>query len=142
MNIYLKLLSTLFLSLYCCIAAGQSAPSESARAQNKQLTVKEYKTTPDGKNRWIDHITVYDAQGRMIEEFEYGDYGRKLTWRAVYTYGAEGRLEQSVVYNDRGKPSKVRKFEYNADGTLARRYNYAPNGILNSFRQYEYSTEE
>ncbi len=112
-----------------------------AAGQGKRSTVTEYKTTPDGKTRWIDRVTVYDVEGRIIELREYSDYGRRLAWRAVNDY-EQGRLVRQVVYNDRGKASKVRKYEYDDSGRLYRRYNYSPNGILNSYRQYEYSAQD
>ena len=112
-----------------------------AKQQGKSLTVKEWKTTPDGKSKWVDHIEVYNAQGQLIEEFEYGDYGRHLTWRSEYFYNAKGQLEKEIIYNERNKPSKVRKYEYDSNGVCTRRLNYGANGILNSYRQFEFSYE-
>ncbi|MCX4261948.1 MAG: hypothetical protein OSJ31_03490 [Alistipes sp.] len=122
-------------SEYAAVGAADAA------GQGKRSTVTEYKTTPDGKTRWIDRVTVYDVEGRIIELREYSDYGRRLAWRAVNDY-EQGRLVRQVVYNDRGKASKVRKYEYDDSGRLYRRYNYSPNGILNSYRQYEYSAQD
>jgi hypothetical protein len=115
--------------------------SQEARRAGKKLTVKEWKTTPDGKNKWVDHVEVYNAKGQLIEEIEYGDYGRHMTWRSEYFYNAKGQLEKEIVYNERNKPSKVRKFEYDSNGVCIRRLNYGANGILNSYRQFEYSYE-
>jgi hypothetical protein len=84
---------------------------------------------------------VYNAKGQLIEEIEYGDYGRHMTWRSEYFYNAKGQLEKEIVYNERNKPSKVRKFEYDSNGGCIRRLNYGANGILNSYRQFEYSYE-
>lgn len=122
-------------SVYAAVGAADAA------CQGKRSTVTEYKTTPDGKTRWIDRVTVYDVEGRIIEQREYSDYGRRLAWRAINDY-EQGRLVRQVVYNDRGKASKVRKYEYDDSGRLYRRYNYSPNGILNSYRQYEYSAQD
>lgn len=115
--------------------------SEMARQQGKRLTVKEWKTTPDGKNKWVDHVEVYNAEGQLVEEIEYGDYGRHMTWRAEYIYNSKGQLEQQILYNERNKPSKIRKYEYDATGACIRRLNYGANGVLNSYRQFEYSYE-
>lgn len=115
--------------------------SEMARQQGKRLTVKEWKTTPDGKNKWVDHVEVYNAEGQLVEEIEYGDYGRHMTWRAEYIYNSNGQLEQQILYNERNKPSKIRKYEYDATGACIRRLNYGANGVLNSYRQFEYSYE-
>ena len=112
-----------------------------ARAKRQTLLVKEWKTTPDGKNKWVDHTELYDAEGRLIEEREYADYGRYLSWRSTYEYNERGLLIKEVVYNSRGKVQKVRKFEYDSQGVCTRRYNYSPNGMLNSYRQFEYIYE-
>ena len=112
-----------------------------AKAKGRKLTVKEWKTTPDGKNKWVDHVEVYNAKGQLIEEIEYGDYGRHMTWRSEYFYNAKGQLEKEIVYNERNKPTKVRKFEYDSNGTCVRRLNYGANGVLNSYRQFEFSYE-
>lgn len=115
--------------------------STEAKKAGKRLTVKEWKTTPNGKNKWVDHIEVYNAQGQLIEESEYSDYGRSLAWRSEFFYNAKGQLEKEIVYNEHNKVSKVRKYEYDSNGRCIRRLNYGANGILNSYRQFEFSFE-
>ncbi len=115
--------------------------SQMAERAGKHLTVKEWKTTPDGKNSWVDHIEVYNEKGQLISEAEYSDYGRHLAWRSEYEYNAEGQLIKEVVYNERDKVSKVRKFEYDSNGVCTRRLNYNANGTLNSYRKFEYIYE-
>lgn len=132
------ILILLALALVCPVHAGKPERAQMAKDAAKGMMVKEWKTTPDGKNKWVDHIEVYNDKGQLVAEYEYGDYGRHLTWRSEYTYNDKGQLEKEVVYNERDKVQKVRKFEYDAQGVCTRRYNYAPNGMLNSYRQYEY----
>ena len=115
--------------------------SQMAESAGKRLTVKEWKTTPDGKNSWVDHIEVYNEKGQLIEESEYGDYGRHLTWRSELMYNDKGQLVKEIVYNERNKVSKVRKFEYDSNGVCIRRLNYNANGTLNSYRKFEYNYE-
>lgn len=55
------------------------------------------------------------------------------------TYGENGLVEKEVVYDDRNKVVRVRKYEYNADGTKSKQYNYLPNGRLYSIKTYEYA---
>lgn len=112
-----------------------------AESAGKQLTVKEWKTTPDGKKSWVDHIEVYNEKGQLISESEYGDYGRNLAWRSEYEYNSAGQLVKEIVYNERNKISKVRKFEYDSNGVCIRRLNYNANGTLNSYRKFEYIYE-
>lgn len=135
----------MFLLLFClgltlAIAQGPER-ADMARSKGKKLTVKEWKTTPDGKKKWIDHAEIYNAQGQLIEEAEYSDYGTRLAWRSEFTYNAQGQLIEERVYNERNKLSKIRTFEYDADGVCTRRMNYAATGTLNSYRQFEYTYE-
>ena len=112
-----------------------------ARTKGKQLTVNEWKTTPDGKKKWIDHAEVYNAKGELIEEAEYSDYGTRLAWRAEYKYNERGQLVKELIYNERDKLSKIRTFEYDSNGVCTRRMNYSADGKLNSYRQYQYTFE-
>lgn len=112
-----------------------------ARAKGKQLTVNEWKTTPDGKKTWVDHAEVYNAKGQLIEEAEYSDYGTRLAWRAEYIYNDKGQLTKELIYNERDKLSKIRTFEYDANGICTRRMNYSADGKLNSYRQFKYTFE-
>ena len=112
-----------------------------AKQQGKSLTVKEWKTTPDGKNKWVDHTESYNKLGQLIAEAEYSDFGRNLAWRAEYEYNDKGQLIEEVVYNERNKVSKVRKYEYDSNGVCTRRLNYNANGTLNSYRKFEYIYE-
>ena len=120
------LLTLLLLLFSNAVMADYPERGNMAREHGKRLTVKEWKTTPDGKNKW---------------EAEYSDFGRSLSWRSEYSYNDKGQLVQEIVYNERNKPSKVRKFEYDSNGVCTRRLNYNANGTLNSYRQFEYSYE-
>ncbi len=132
-----------FVTLVMSVVAYASEPGrgELARSHGKRLTVKEWKTTPDGRNKWIDHVEVYNALGQLVEEIEYSDFGRHQAWRSEYTYNDKGLLIKEVVYNERNKIDKVRKFEYDDEGVCTRRLNYNANGTLNSYRQFEYIYE-
>lgn len=107
------------------------------REKRKNLTVKEWNTDAKTKARWLDHIKVYDSQGRCIEEIEYASYGQRS--RVTYTYDdVTGKVLEEVEYNDRNKPVRIRKYEWNTDGTKAKQYNYLPNGKLYSVKVFEY----
>lgn len=135
------ILTALAILIVATATAQDPGRAAIARAQGKQLVVKEWKTTPDGRKKWIDHAEVYNAKGQLIEEAEYSDFGTRLAWRSEYEYNAQGQLIKERLYNERNKLDKVRTFEYDADGVCTRRMNYAANGVLNSYRQYEYSFE-
>ena len=107
------------------------------REKRKNLTVKEWNTDSSTKTRWLDHLTVYDSQGRKIEEIEYATYGQRQ--RVTYEYDdATGKVTKEVVYNDRNKPVRIRRYEWNEDGTKMKQYNYLPNGKLYSVKVFEY----
>lgn len=133
----------LFAALLCSVmaVAQEVSPETLAKRQKrKNLTVTEWNTDSKGRNRWMDHVTIYDEQGRKIEEIEYASYGQRE--RVVTTYGENGLVAKEIVYNDRNKPVRIRKYEYNADGTKKKQYNYLPNGKLYSIKEYNYKFEE
>lgn len=133
----------LFAALLCSVmaVAQEVSPETLAKRQKrKNLIVTEWNTDSKGRNRWMDHVTIYDEQGRKIEEIEYASYGQRE--RVVTTYGENGLVAKEIVYNDRNKPVRIRKYEYNADGTKKKQYNYLPNGKLYSIKEYNYKFEE
>ena len=136
------ILTTITLTLVATIAMAQSPERAAmARAKGKQLTVSEWKTTPDGKRKWVDHAETYNAQGQLIEEAEYSDYGTRLAWRSTFEYNDKGQLVKERVYDERNRLSKIRTFEYDANGVCIRRMNYNADCKLNSYRQFEYTFE-
>ncbi|MBQ8100700.1 MAG: hypothetical protein IJV55_08365 [Paludibacteraceae bacterium] len=134
--------SIVFLSILWLAMAGMAQVSVSPetlakRAKRKNLTVKEWNTDQSTKTRWLDHVNVYDSEGRKIEEIEYATYGQRQ--RVTYEYDdTTGRVIKEVVYNDRNKPVRIRKYEWNEDGTKAKQYNYLPNGKLYTIKVFEY----
>lgn len=121
-------------------ALSQSSPEslDDKRERKKNLTVREFNTDAKGKNMWMDHVTVYNAKGFKVEEIEYATYGMRQ--RVTFSYDAKDFCIKEVVYDDRNKVTRIRKYEYNADGTKKTQYNYLPNGRLYSTKQYKYTT--
>lgn len=121
------------------IAFAQSSPESltDKRERKKNMTINEYNTDANGKNRWLDHTTVYNARGNKIEEIEYATYGMRE--RVLFEYDANDQCIKEVVYDDRNKVSRIRKYAYHPDGTKKTQYNYLPNGRLYSTKQYQYS---
>ena len=126
------------LCLSCFAENSLLTPEQLAkREKRKNLTVKEWNTDSKTKVRWLDHVKVYDAQGRCIEEIEYASYGQRVRVTSKYD-DATGKVVEEVEYNDRNRPVRIRKYEWNADGTKAKQYNYLPNGKLYSVKVFEY----
>ncbi|NDP20980.1 MAG: hypothetical protein GZ091_07870 [Paludibacter sp.] len=130
---------TLLLLGVISIACAQSSPESliDKRERKKNMTINEYNTDANGKNRWLDHTTVYNARGNKIEEIEYATYGMRE--RVLFEYDTTDFCIKEVVYDDRNKVSRIRKYAYNPDGTKKTQYNYLPNGRLYSTKQYQYS---
>lgn len=120
--------------------SAQTSPEsiDEKRERKKNLTIKEFNTDAKGKNVWMDHLTVYNAKGYKIEEIEYATYGMRQ--RVIFSYDEKDFCIKEVVYDDRNKVTRIRKYEYNSDGTKKTQYNYLPNGRLYSTKQYRYFT--
>ncbi|MBP6231540.1 MAG: hypothetical protein KA397_07845 [Paludibacteraceae bacterium] len=107
------------------------------REKRKFLTVKEWNTDAKGKTSWLDHLTVYDDEGRKVEEIEYANYGQKSRVTSQYD-NVTGKVVREIEYDYKNKPIRIRKYEYNNDGSKKKQYNYLPNGKLFSVKGYEY----
>ena len=133
----------LFCGIHSEYVAGQEkkpttqAPTtlEEKRERRQNRVVKEWNT--EGRRKWLDHLTVWDPEGRKIEEIEYASYGQRE--RVVFEYGDDFKCIKEIVYNEKNKVIRIRKYEYNPDGTKKTQYNYLPNGKLFSVKVYEYS---
>ena len=133
----------LIAALLCGItmSAQELDPATLAKREGrKNLVVKEWNTDARTKTRWLDRQTKYDSQGRKVEEIEYASYGQK--WRETMEYGENGRVVKEVEYDDRNKPVRIRKYEWNENCTKKKQYNYAPNGKLLSIKVFEYVFDE
>ena len=133
-----KLLTILSLLLLTVGLWAEVSPETLAkRAKRKNLVVKEWNTDATSRTKWLDHLTVYDSEGRKVEEIEYNIYGQ--VQRVVTKYNDESMVSEEVVYNSKNQPVRIRKYEYNENGTKAKQYNYLPNGKLYSTKVYEYN---
>ena len=136
----------MILVLMAGIVSAQTVSPETLakRAKRKNLTVREWNTQTDSKGnikmRWLDRITIYDSEGRKVEEIEYTTYGQK--WREVRKYDENGLLLEEVEFNDKNKVTLIHKFKFNENGTKATQYNYLPNGHLYSTKVFEYTFED
>ena len=118
--------------------AHQAPPTtlEERRERRQNRVIKEWNT--EGKRKWMDRLTVWDHLGRKIEDIEYASYGQ--VERVVTEYeGDDPKAVREIVYNDKNKVVRIRKFEYNPDGTRKMQYNYLPSGKLFSVKVFEYS---
>ena len=114
--------STPFFLLLCLLLAmplvgnaDVSPETLAKRAKRKNMTLKEWNTDAASRTKWLDHMTVYDAEGLVSREVE---------------------------YDGKNKPVRIRKYEYNDNGTKRKQYNYLPNGKLYSVKVFEYTFSE
>lgn len=129
-----------FLIGATAVSAQLSPETIAKRERRKNLVVKEWNTDPATKTRRLDRMTIYDDEGRKIEEIEYASYGQKS--RSTFEYYPGGKIRQEVEYDDKNKPKRIRKYEYNEDGTKKSQYNYSPNGKLTVTKSFEYLFED
>jgi len=116
-----------YMYIFVCLLLAGTATAQSLltpeqlakREKRKNLTVKEWNTDSKTKVRWLDHVKVYDAQGRCIEEIEYASYGQRSRVTSKYD-DVTGKVVEEVEYNDRNRPVRIRKYEWNEDGTKAK----------------------
>ena len=135
------LLITLLLLMPLMGAYADVSPETLAkRAKRKNMTLKEWNTGAASRTKWLDHLTVYDAEGRKVEEIEYAVYGQ--VWRVVTEYDEQGQVSREVEYDGKNRPVRIRKYEYNDNGTKHKQYNYLPNGKLYSVKVFEYIFSE
>ncbi|MFT3753013.1 MAG: hypothetical protein QM800_09100 [Paludibacter sp.] len=130
---------SIFLIGFVASAFAQTSPESlnEKRERRRNMTVREYNSDAKGKSRWMDHVTVYNAKGLKIEEIEYATYGMRE--RIVFEYDANELCTKEIVYDEKNKVSRIRKYVYNSDGTKKTQYNYLPNGRLYSTKVYQYS---
>ena len=133
-----KLLTIIALAF--ALAAPALAQNTGQKINKKNLVIKEWNTEPRSGKKVLDHVTTFDADGKKVEEIEYGSEGQK--WRKRFEYGADGKCTKEYLYNERNKLETVRKFEYNEFGRKKTQYNYDPKGKLVSIKVYEYLTED
>lgn len=133
-SLYMKKIIILLSCAMLCVGVsfGQTT---SKKDQRKNTTVKVWKTPVKG-TRYLDKLTRYDAKGRKIEEIEYTSTGMRA--RCTYEYDDNDRVVREVVYDERNKPYRIHKIEYNANGTKKRQLNYNAKGQLLSVKEYEY----
>lgn len=138
-----RILFVLAFALFGLCAFGQSISPEllqeaqqAKREARRNLTIKEWNTDARSKTRWLDRITTYDAEGRKVEEIEYAQYGQK--WRETYEYGENDKIAKEVLYDEKNRPTLIRKYEYNDQNRKVKQYNYAPNGKLQTVKVFEY----
>lgn len=133
-----KILIIVFAALLLIPAAGAQEPVQ--KINKKNLVIKEWNTDPKGGNRTLDHMTTYNAEGKKIEEVEYGTSGQK--WRKRYEYGPDNRVSRELVYDEFNRLQTIKKIEYNEFGRKKIQYTYNAKGKLLTVKNFEYLAQD
>ena len=129
------------------VSLALTVPFVACYAQNdsginkKNLVVKEWNTSVGAVAGTLDHVTIYSAEGKKVEEIEYDNAGRQK-WRKRYEWGPDGLMSRELVYDERNRLVNYKKFEYNEFGKKKAQYTYDAKGKLISTKIIEYITED
>jgi hypothetical protein len=137
-----KLLTLLALALALAVPAMAQNTAAGQKINKKNLVIKEWNTDPRSGKKVLDRVTTYNADGKKIEEIEYGSDGQKWRKRFEYAPGAEGKCVKESVYDERNRLNTVKKYEYNEFGRKKTQYNYNAKGKLLTVKVFEYITED
>ena len=138
----MKRLLTILALAFALVAPAAAQNTTGQKINKKNLVIKEWNTDPRSGKKVLDHVTTYDADGKKIEEIEYGSEGQKWRKRFEYAPGAEGKCVKESVYNERNRLETVKKYEYNEFGRKKTQYNYNAKGKLLTIKVFEYITED
>ena len=131
---FLILASALLLLLSGTVAAAQDQTTQ--KIDKRNLVIKEWNTDARSNNRTLDHVTTYSADGKKLEEIEYGSSGQK--WRKRFKYNEAGKCIEEDIYDERNRLNSVKKFEYNDFGRKKTQTTYNPKGKVVSIKHFEY----
>ena len=126
-----KILSLVALLLIGAVSA--FSQDSTPKINKKNLVIKEWNTDARSNRKVLDHQTVYNSDGKKIEEKEYTSNGIK--WTKRYEYGADGKVSRELSYDERNKLVSVKKFVVLCQSTLQ-------IGKLVSTKVYEYIAED
>jgi len=114
---------------------------EEQKINKKNLVIKEWNTNVKTNAKVLDHVTTFNADGKKVEEIEYGTNNRQK-WRKRFEYGTDGRVSRELIYDEYNKLNSVRKFTYNEFGRKKTQYTYDGKGKLQTIKIFEYITED
>ncbi len=116
--------------------AAKTAKEKDDKPSKSNMTVREWKVDAATNQKMLDHVTVFNENGRKVEEIEYDSNGQK--WRKRYEHGANGKVAVEYVYNHANKLDNYRKFEFDEFGRKKTEYIYDAKGKLKRYKVYEY----
>ncbi len=136
MKKYLMVLASLLLLIPAAFAQDET-PN---KINKKNLVIKEWNSDAKSNKKVLDHVTTYNAEGKKIEEIEYGSNGQK--WRKRFEWGEDGKVSRELVYDERNRLVNYKTFDYNEFGRKKTQYTYNPKGKLLTIKVFEYLAED
>jgi len=110
------------------------------KMDKRDLITREWNTDVRTNVKFLDHETIYDSNGKKIEETEYSRLGRE--WTKKYEYGEGGKVSRELTYNEFGKLDNIQTFEYNEFGKKKAVYTYDAKGKMVRIKIFEYQYRE
>ena len=129
-----KLLTIIALAF--AFAAPALAQDTAPKINKKNLVIKEWNTDPRSGKKVLDHVTTYDADGKKIEEIEYGSEGQK--WRKRFVYNEAGKCIEEHIYDERNRLNSIKKYEYNEFGRKKTQTTCNAKGKVVAVKHFEY----
>lgn len=136
MKKYLMVLASLLLLIPAAFAQDET-PN---KINKKNLVIKEWNSDAKSNKKVLDHVTTYNAEGKKIEEIEYGSNGQK--WRKRFEWGEDGKVSRELIYDERNRLVNYKTFDYNEFGRKKTQYTYNPKGKLLTIKVFEYLVED
>lgn len=136
MKKYLMVLASLLLLIPAAFAQDET-PN---KINKKNLVIKEWNSDAKSNKKVLDHVTTYNAEGKKIEEIEYGSNGQK--WRKRFEWGEDGKVSRELIYDERNRLVNYKTFDYNEFGRKKTQYTYNPKGKLLTIKVFEYLAED
>ena len=130
----------LIIAAAALLSFGIAGAQETTKINKKNLVIKEWNTDPKGMNKVLDHVTTFNAEGKKIEEIEYGSSGQK--WRKRFEYGPDGKVSKELVYDEYNRLQTYKTFEYNEFQRKKVQYTYSAKGKLLGIKQFEYVSQD
>lgn len=134
-----RLFATLFLGL-CGIAGFAQTQEEQKVLDKRDLVTREWNTDVGTNIRFLDHETIFNSEGKKIQETEYTKLGK--LWTKRYEYDQDGKMTRELTYNEKGRLDSIQKFEYNEFGKKKAVYTYDSKGKLVKVKAIEYIIRE
>ncbi len=129
-----------FVGLLCIflpVAALAQDTTGQPKMNKKNLVIEEWNQSPNGTSEMLDQRTVFNANGKKLEEVEYDSNGRKK-WTKRYEYDASGKVSRELVYDGFNRLQTYKKFEYNEFGRKKIQYTYSAKDKLIGIKKFKY----